>query len=309
MSARRQPARAPRKKASASKAPTQDQLAEIERVAVELANLAGAEITNALGGIMAVKYKGSKAAEQMWQDPVSEVDHRIEQLIRSRLGDKFPHHGIIGEEFEDQEGDAESFTWAVDPVDGTTNFVNGFPLCAAAIGVLYAGKPVVGALWCGASHTLRPGVYHASAGGKLRFNNDEVTPRNNPAVRRRLAGVPRPIPGRGGWETRKTGSAAIECAFVAAGTLNAARFERPNIWDIAGGLALLEAAGGKALVEADGEWVPFERFEPPQIEGKRGKLREWHPPLIIGRGSTRDLVAGFNLESNGGEGGRIHPAK
>src|SRR5690606_27474110 len=55
-----------------------EELASIERVAVELASLAGAEITNALGGIMAVKYKGEKAAEQMWRDPVSEVDHRIE---------------------------------------------------------------------------------------------------------------------------------------------------------------------------------------------------------------------------------------
>lgn len=287
----------------------QEELADIERVAVELANLAGAEITNALGGILAVKYKGSKAAEQMWQDPVSEVDHRIEQLIRSRLADKFPRHGIIGEEFEDQEGDAESFTWAIDPVDGTTNFVNGFPLCAAVIGVLHAGKPVVGALWCGASHALRPGVYHACAGGKLRFNNDEVTPRDNPAVRRRLAGVPKPIPGRGGWETRKTGSAAIECAFVAAGILNAARFERPNIWDIAGGLALIAASGGKALVKHGDGWSPFEKFEAPQIEEKRGKLREWHWPLIVGRGSTRDLVGGFNLETEQGEGGGIHPVK
>lgn len=292
---------------SKPKMPSQEELADIERVAVELANLAGAEITNALGGIMAVRYKGEKAAEQMWQDPVSEVDQRIEELIRSRLRDKFPTHGIIGEEFKDQEGDADSFTWAVDPVDGTTNFVNGFPLCAAAIGVLFAGRPVVGALWCGASHALRPGVYHASVGGKLRFNNDEVTPRNNPAVKRRLAGVPMPIPGRGGWETRKTGSAAIECAFVAAGILNAARFESPHIWDIAGGLALVQASGGKALVKDGEDWTPFERFEAPLIEGKRGKLREWHPPMIVGRGSAKDLVDGFHLEAAEGEGGRIAP--
>lgn len=297
-------ARAPKRKAKAM--PARDLLVEVERVAVELANLAGAEIANALGGMMAVRYKGGKAADQMWQDPVSEVDSRVEQLIRARLAQKFPRHGIIGEEFDDQQGDADSFTWVVDPVDGTTNFVNGFPLCAAAIGVLHAGRPVAGAVWCGASHALRPGVYHASLGGGLRFNNDEVTPRNNPAVQRRLAGVPRPIPGQAAWETRKTGSAALECAFVAAGVLRAARFERPNIWDIAGGIALVTAAGARALMKANGEWTPFETFEPPYIEGKRGVLREWHPPVIIGRGSPRDLVAGFNMEASAdSEGARI----
>lgn len=289
--------------------PARSVLAEVERVAVELANLAGAEISNALGGMMAVSYKGDRASEQTWRDPVSEVDSRVEQLIRARLAEKFPRHGIIGEEFDDQQGDADSFTWVVDPIDGTTNFVNGFPLCAAAIGVVHAGRPVAGAVWCGASHALRPGVYHASQGGKLRFGNDEVTPRVNPAVQRRLAGVPRPIPGRGGWETRKTGSAALECAFVAAGVLRAARFEQPNIWDIAAGLALVTAAGCRALMQVDGEWVPFETFEPPYIEGRRGVLREWHPPIIIGRGSARDLVAGFNMEGETGEGARIHRAK
>ena len=174
------------------------QLAEIEKVAVELANLAGAEITNALGGILSVKYKGRAEAEELWRDPVSEVDHRIEELFRSRLGAEFPDHGIIGEEFDDKVGREDGYVWAIDPIDGTANFVNGFPLCAAAVGVLHKGVPVVGAVWCGASHALRPGVYHARSGGVLRFNNDEVVPRANPAVRRRLAGVPKPIPGRGG---------------------------------------------------------------------------------------------------------------
>lgn len=270
-------------------------LAEIERVAVELATLAGAQITNALGGMMAVKYKGEAEAEQMWRDPVSEVDSRVEEMIRDRLADTFPDHGIIGEEFDATEAAGDGYVWAVDPVDGTTNFVNGFPLCAASIGVLHHGVPVVGAIWCGTSQALRPGVYHASAGGSLRFGTDEINPKANPAVRRRLAGVPTPIPGRGGWETRKTGSASLECAFVAAGILEAARFDNPNIWDVAAGLALLDASGALALTERDGSWEPFEGFAPADTPGDFAAMRTWRQPLMIGRVESEALTSGFEV--------------
>ena len=265
-------------------------LAEIERVATELAALAGAEIANALGGILAVRYKGTEEAEQMWQDPVSEVDQRVEELIRSRVAERFPEHDVIGEESDFRPRRGSEFAWAVDPIDGTTNFVNGFPLCACTIGVAHRGRPVSGAIWCGSSHALQPGVYHASLGGTLRFNNQEVVPRHNPAVRRRLAGVPAPIPGRGGWETRKTGSAAVECAFVAAGILEAARFESPNLWDVAGGVALVRAAGGAVLANYDGTWRDLDRFETGD-----GDLRNWRRPLIVGRVGSEALRSGFEL--------------
>ena len=69
-----------------------------------------------------------------------------------------------------------------------------------------------------------------------------MTPKVNAAVLRRLAGVPIVADAdEAGWETRKTGSAALECALVAAGLLEVARFAAPNIWDIARGIALVEA--------------------------------------------------------------------
>jgi myo-inositol-1(or 4)-monophosphatase len=268
-------------------------LAEIERVAVELATLAGAEITAALGGLLAVKYKGPAEREQMWRDPVSEVDSRVEELIRQRLAERFPEHDIIGEEFSERPALGSDFVWAVDPIDGTTNFVNGFPLCAATIGVLFRGRPVVGAVWCSTSHALRPGVYHAAENGALWFDNDKVTPRANPAVRRRLAGVPQAVAGvKLGWETRKTGSAAIECAFVAAGLLEAARFETPNLWDVAGGAALVIAGGGSIFAQGGGEWTPLDRFT---VDGEDDAqdLRLWNRPLILGRVGREELLTGF----------------
>lgn len=267
-----------------------DELERIETVALELANLAGAEISSALGGMLAVRYKGDRQAERTWKDPVTEVDRRIEKLIREQLADRFPDHDIIGEEFDERPGRDHDMTWAIDPIDGTANFVNGFPLFAAAIGVLYRGQPIVGAVWCSTSHALRAGVYHARAGGSLRFDRDVVTPRLNESVRRRLAGIPKETPGQGVWHTRKTGSAAIECAFVAAGLLEAARFDSPNIWDVAGGLALIRASGGNVLCRNDKGWTAMERFEASEAGDGSEDLRYWKRALLVGSAGPDTLV-------------------
>jgi len=268
-------------------------LARIEQMAVELANLAGAEIKTALGGMLSVRYKTSSEAEEIWQDPVSEVDHRIEELIRARLAESFPEHDIIGEELEERPGRDHDFVWAVDPIDGTSNFVNGFPLFAATVGVLHRGRPVAGAVWCATSHALRSGVYHASLGGMLCFNGEAVTPGQNPLIRRRLAGVPNVEIGKSGWEMRTTGSAAIECAFVAAGMLEAARFERPNLWDVAGGVALVQAAGGRVMIAGGKGWDALEAFEAPAADDGEPDLRRWSRSIIIGHAEADALVSGL----------------
>jgi myo-inositol-1(or 4)-monophosphatase len=268
-------------------------LARIEQMAVELANLAGAEIKTALGGMLSLRYKTSSEAEEIWQDPVSEVDHRIEELIRARLAKSFPEHDIIGEELEERPGRDHDFVWAVDPIDGTSNFVNGFPLFAATIGVLHRGRPVAGAVWCATSHALRSGVYHASLGGVLCFNGEAVTPWQNPLIRRRLAGVPNVEIGKSGWEMRTTGSAAIECAFVAAGMLEAARFERPNLWDVAGGVALVQAAGGRVMIASRKGWDALEAFEAPAADDGEPDLRRWSRSLIVGHAEADALVSGL----------------
>ena len=139
-----------------------DELHEIESLAVEIANLAGAEIKSALGGIFTVRYKTGATDSKLWKDPVSEVDRKVEKLIRERLAEQFPSHDIIGEESKERPRPDSDFIWAVDPIDGTTNFINGFPMFAASIGVLYRCKPIVGAVWCATSHALRAGVYHCA---------------------------------------------------------------------------------------------------------------------------------------------------
>ncbi len=272
-------------------------LASIEQAAVELANLAGAEIKTALGGMLSVRYKTFSESDELWRDPVSETDSRIEELIRARLAKSFPEHDIIGEEFDERPGRDHDFVWAVDPIDGTANFVNGFPLFAATIGGLHRGRPIAGAIWCATSHMLRAGVYHGSQDGGLRFDGEAVTPKQNPLVRRRLAGVPNVESSKSGWEMRTTGSAAIECAFVAAGMLEAARFERPNLWDVAGGVALVQAAGGRVMIAGSDGWNALEAFEAPAVDGEEPDLRRWSRSLIVGRVEAEALISGMGKPS------------
>jgi len=277
-----------------SELPDDKTLIQIERMAVEVARLAGAEIVNALGGMLSIKYKSDSAAkenaEPAYRDPVSEVDHRVEVLLRARIAERFPGHDIIGEEINDRPGDRPyaEFVWAVDPIDGTANFINGFPLFAASIGVLWHGRPVVGAVWCSTSHALRSGVYHGRVGAPLHFDEVPIDLKVNPGVQRRLAGDP-----GGGknfgflWDTRKTGSAAIECAFVAAGLLRVARFERPNVWDVAGGIALVRAAELDVRTIEAGQWTAMDRFS-----GLGGDIRRWRQPLIIGDAQAVSELSG-----------------
>ena len=256
-------------------------LSELEDTALELARVAGAEIASALGRTLALRYKKSAEGAPPFRDPVSEVDHKVEVLIRARLADQLPEHEIIGEEIEEEQPREHDFVWAIDPIDGTTNFVNGFPLFAASIGVLHQGRPLVGAVWCSTSHSLRAGVYHARAGGNLCFEGEPLVLEANEAVRRHLAGEPRASADGGlPWDVRKTGSAAIECAFVAAGLLRVARFAQPNIWDVAGGAALVRATGGEVRTRTAQGWIALERFEVRKSSG-RG-LRRWRQPVILG---------------------------
>jgi myo-inositol-1(or 4)-monophosphatase len=263
-----------------------DILRDIERTAVELAQLAGAEIVTALGSMMAVSYKSTNAADE-WRDPVSEIDQRVETLIRARLSERFPDHEIIGEEMDERAGRGSDYVWAVDPIDGTANFVNGFPMFAATIGVLKGGKPIAGAVWCTTSHMLRTGVYHARQGSGLHFDGQPVAVAANPAVRRRLAGLPTAEGYLGAWDVRKTGSAAIECALVAAGALTVARFANVNLWDVAGGVALVLAAGGAIQKFEGGAWSPLERFDTTDAAPD---LRDWRRPLIVGQSDAVDAM-------------------
>ena len=79
------------------------------------------------------------------ESPVTRADKEAEECIRSLIQKEFPDHGIIGEEFGDENEGAE-YTWVIDPIEGTKAFITGSPLFTTLIGLLHKGEPVFGAI-------------------------------------------------------------------------------------------------------------------------------------------------------------------
>jgi len=109
--------------------------------------------------------------------PVTIADKQAEDAMRALIADAYPDHGIIGEERDNKNEDAE-YVWVLDPIDGTQSFVTGKPLFGALIGLLARGRPVLGVIdmpalgerWLGA------------AGRPTTFNGDPVTVRACPDI-------------------------------------------------------------------------------------------------------------------------------
>ena len=113
--------------------------AELEAFLLEL-NAAAAAVTLPL---FRTGLEVANKAEGDAFDPVTAADHGAEAAIRRLIAERFPAHGVIGEEYGEDRPDAE-FVWVLDPVDGTRAFVSGIPLWTHLIGLRYQGQPLMG---------------------------------------------------------------------------------------------------------------------------------------------------------------------
>lgn len=124
-------------------------------------------------------------AVELKQDatPVTVADRQAEQLLRQRIGRKFPDDGILGEEFPEQAG-TSGFRWILDPIDGTKSFVRGVPLYGTLIGVEYRQRSMLGVIFV-------PGLdecVYASVGGGAWYERGSAAPvRAQVSDRTRLA--------------------------------------------------------------------------------------------------------------------------
>jgi len=245
-----------------------------------LAHVAGEYIFAAYAEAPVVEFKPPGPGGASNSNPVSTTDRAVESLLREQLAAEFPDHIVIGEEHGVSAPSSSPFIWVIDPVDGTTNFVNGMPLFACSIGVLYRGWPLAGAIWCASTHAFSPGVYHAAAGGPLQFSGD-VLRRRPQGAWRGLASEPGRAPSYAAlWDTRVLGCSTLEFAFVAAGLLSFAYIGRPKLWDVVAGLVLLEAAGCRAVTaSAGGDWETLLYFD---AAADPATLARWSEPVLLG---------------------------
>ena len=134
---------------------------ELEETAVSLARGGGA---SHFGRQISVEYK-----DEHQRDPVTAVDKAVQEYLIKEIAARFPDHGILGEEdADDSESPAPDFLRVLDPLDGTTNFINGLPVYACSVGLLYRGRPLAGALYV---PWPKPGggfILHCRKGGGCR---------------------------------------------------------------------------------------------------------------------------------------------
>jgi myo-inositol-1(or 4)-monophosphatase len=265
-------------------------LGELEQTALHLARTAGDHIACAPFETTQVQLKKARAGVAEDSDPVSNVDREVEQLVRAAINERFPTHAILGEESDVAQNEESPFIWVIDPIDGTTNYLNGLPLYACSIGVLYRHFPVVGAIWCASTHARKPGVYHASEDGKLSFEGEPITRRALHC--RGVASEPGAPPRHGAFfETRVLAAAAVECAFVASGLLRLAYISAPAIWDVAAGITLARAGGCRVLTKRNHTWMPFSGFTALNAKKRLSGLRAWRQPVLIGEARAVDREA------------------
>lgn len=221
-------------------------------VAVRAARRAGNIIARSFDDRDAVSVR-----EKQDRDYVTEVDHKAEACIVREIQQHYPNHGIVAEEGEPTNPDA-NMQWYIDPLDGTTNFVHGYPHFAVSISAWRNGKPYLAVV----HDPMRNETFEAQAGNGAFLNRRRLRVAARKEMDRALfaSGIPpyrmneqmdlfqarmdRCMRATGGY--RRGGSAALDLAYVAAGRLDAYWESGLMSWDVAAGILLVQEAGGLA---------------------------------------------------------------
>ena len=215
--------------------------------AVEIAREAGALLANYFERRVAFETKGEF-------DLVTEADRASEKLVVERLRSYFPSHSILAEEGGGHNS-ASEYRWFVDPLDGTTNFAHSFPVFNVTLGLERAGELIAGLVY----DPIRQEMFTAERGAGAYLNNRRVHVSATKRITDSLSSTGFPSRKRhhninihfyyqlamASHGVRRTGSAAIDLAYVACGRLDFFWEFGLKPWDMAAGALLVQEAGGR----------------------------------------------------------------
>lgn len=188
-------------------------------------------------------------------DFVSEVDRQAEEQIIYHLRKAYPDHAILAEESgTDENGDSE-YQWIIDPLDGTTNYLHGFPQFAVSIAMKKKNRLEIAVVF----DPVKNEMFTAERGGGAQLNNKKIRTTPQKGLPGALLGTGFPFKHPQHLDTylatfkavhpdvagiRRAGSAALDLAYVAAGRLDGFWELGLNPWDMAAGALLVREAGG-----------------------------------------------------------------
>lgn len=212
-------------------------------------------------------------------DYVTQIDVEAEKIIISKIKQSYPDHTFVGEESGLTEGDAE-YKWVIDPLDGTTNFIKGIPHFCVSIALMHKGKLDQAVVF----DPIRSELFSASKGSGAQLNNFRLRVNTGKDMTDSLLATAFPFKNKDELpealrrfesifaecgDVRRTGSAALDMAYVAAGRLDGYWEKGIKPWDIAAGELLVREAGGLVTDFAGGH-----------DHMQKGEVVAGHPKLL-----------------------------
>ena len=221
----------------------------LKRTALEAAQAAGAILLEHARRGVRIEHKDTV-------NLVTDADRRAEQVIVDRISKDHPAHQILAEEGGMQAGHDSPFKWVIDPLDGTTNFAHGFPAYCVSIGLEYQGRPLLGVVL----DPTRDELFVAEAGAGAFLNGVPLQVSSTPLLNGALLVTGFAYDIRESEKNnldhfarfalraqgiRRTGTAALDLCYVAAGRFDGFWELKLHPWDTAAGALMVVEAGGK----------------------------------------------------------------
>ncbi len=221
-----------------------------KELAISMAAQAGKILRENIGNITA-----DDVEDKCPFDYVTEIDKVSEQIIISSIKKYFPSHEILAEE-SGKNKNTSTYRWLIDPLDGTTNFIHGNPHCSISIALQKEDMIILGVIY----DPFRDELYYAEKGKGTYFNKKRIYVSKQEKLSNCLIATGFPFKSRhlldqywhvlseifmGISGIRRTGSAALDLAYVACGRFDGFWELKLSPWDVAAGTIIVEEAGGK----------------------------------------------------------------
>ena len=173
-------------------------------------------------------------------DFVSNADLKAEKIIIEELKKARPYYSIISEEDGSEKNKDKNNTWIIDPIDGTTNFLHGIPHFAISIALKSNDEIVSGLIY----DPIKDEMFYAEKDNGAFFNNQRIRVSKKKEINSCLFATGGHSKVEIDLPTRRSGSAALDMAYVASGRYDGYFENDLNLWDIAAGIIILKEAGG-----------------------------------------------------------------
>jgi myo-inositol-1(or 4)-monophosphatase len=226
----------------------------LSKTAISAALKAGGYIRKNIGRVKNVRYKSEI-------NIATDVDKTAERIVVNAIRKTYPSHNLLAEEnkYPDLGSD---FTWIIDPLDGTTNFLHGFPVFCVSIGLVYKGDVILGIVY----DPTREELFSAEKGKGAFLNNKRISVSKVRSIGKALVATGFAYNIRSARKNnirnftkllktaqavRRAGSAAIDLCYVACGRFDGFWEYYLHPWDTAAASSILEEAGGK-ITKLDG---------------------------------------------------------